>query len=142
MCRQGRFYIFNQAPSFNLQKLIQRHIKEIKWCLTPIGASNISFLPLEKVHFLQTTMLGMAMPGTAMSCTPMSCMLASSIMSCTRMLFIVCFMSELTATCQLTLNTQTGLTAACQLKCFKISPTAKIGMSLKINSVMPPTAKG
>ncbi len=33
-------------------------------------------------------------------------------------------------------------TAACQLKCFKISPTAKVGMSLKINCIMPPTAKG
>jgi hypothetical protein len=54
----------------------------------------------------------------------------------------ICFMSQLTATCQLLLNTQTGLTAACQLKCFKISPTAKIGMSLKMNSVMPPAAKG
>jgi hypothetical protein len=37
---------------------------------------------------------------------------------------------------------QTGLTAACQYKCLKISITAKVGMSLKINSVMPPTAKG
>ncbi len=39
-------------------------------------------------------------------------------------------------------SAKTGLTAACQLKCFNISPTAKVGMSLKINSIMPPTAKG
>ncbi len=40
------------------------------------------------------------------------------------------------------IRTQTGLTAACQYKCFKISIKAKVGMSLKINSVMPPIAKG
>ncbi len=36
---------------------------------------------------------------------------------------------------------KTGLTAACQLICFKFNTTAKVGMSLKINSVMPTTAK-
>jgi hypothetical protein len=34
-----------------------------------------------------------------------------------------------------------GLTAACQLSCFKFNTTAKVGMSLKINSIMPTTAK-
>jgi hypothetical protein len=52
MCRQGRFFIFNQAPSFNLQTLIQRCIIGRNWRFSPEWASNISFLPLEKVHFL------------------------------------------------------------------------------------------
>jgi hypothetical protein len=31
MCRQGHFYIFNQALSLNLQKIIQQHIIGKKW---------------------------------------------------------------------------------------------------------------
>jgi hypothetical protein len=69
MCRQGLFYIFNQAPSLNLQKIIQRHIIGKNWRFFLKWALNIGFLP----------------PGTSMPC-------------------IECCMSELTATCQLSLK--------------------------------------
>jgi hypothetical protein len=35
----------------------------------------------------------------------------------------------------------TSLIAACQLSCFKLSTTAKVGMLPKLNSAMPTTAK-
>jgi hypothetical protein len=35
MCWQGLFYIFNQAPSLNLQKFIQQHIIGKIWHFFP-----------------------------------------------------------------------------------------------------------
>jgi hypothetical protein len=64
MCRQGGFYVFNQAPSFNLQKYIRRHIKRKNWHFFLKWAMNISFLPLKKINIL-----GMATPGMSMPCT-------------------------------------------------------------------------
>jgi hypothetical protein len=45
MCQQGHFYIFNQAPSFNLQIIIQRHIIGKNLHFFPKWAPNIGFLP-------------------------------------------------------------------------------------------------
>jgi hypothetical protein len=51
MCRQGGFYIFHQAPSFNMQKFIGRHIIIKNWRFYLKWAINFSFLPLKKLTF-------------------------------------------------------------------------------------------
>jgi hypothetical protein len=68
MCRQGLFYIFYQAPSVNLQKVIQRHIMGKNWHFFLKWALNIGFLP----------------PGTSMPCVlkqymPVQC---TAVMPC------------------------------------------------------------
>jgi hypothetical protein len=65
MCRQGGFYIFNQAPSFNLQKFIRQHVIGKNWRFFVIWAINICFSPLTKINVLRVPM-----PGMSMSCTP------------------------------------------------------------------------
>jgi hypothetical protein len=61
MCWQGSFYIFNQAPSFNLKQIIQQHIKGKKLAFFFKWASNISFLPLKKFNIFLTPKPGMSM---------------------------------------------------------------------------------
>jgi hypothetical protein len=51
-CRQGNFYVFIQAPSFNLQKYTYSAThKRKKLVFFPKISSNISFLPLKKFTF-------------------------------------------------------------------------------------------
>jgi hypothetical protein len=69
MCWWGRFYVFSQASSFNLQKYIQRHINRKKLAFFPkMGIKNIIFLPMKKLHVLWLSMRGTSMPGTPVSC--------------------------------------------------------------------------
>jgi hypothetical protein len=68
MCRQGLFYIFNQASSLNLKKIIQRHIIGKKWLFFFKLALYIGFLPLG------TSMPCMLTQYTPAHCTAMSCM--------------------------------------------------------------------
>ncbi len=78
MCWQGRFFILNQAPSFNLQKIILLHIKG-KVAFFPQNGHQIWFFTAEKINILTTARPGMATSGPAMSCTTTSC----TPMSCT-----------------------------------------------------------
>ncbi len=67
MCRQGLFYIFNQAPFLNLQKIIQRHVIGLFY---KMGTKHW-FLPPG------TSMPGMLMQYTPAQCTAMPCMAMS-----------------------------------------------------------------
>jgi hypothetical protein len=79
MCRQGLFYIFNQAPSLNLQKIIQRHIIGKNWRFFLKWALNIGFFTARHVHAVHAQAVharavqGYVMHGhsmQAMSCKP------------------------------------------------------------------------
>jgi hypothetical protein len=107
MCRLGLFYIFNQAPSVNLQKIIQRHIIGKNWRFFLKWALNIGFLPpgTSMLCMLKQYMPAQcpAMSCMAMPCKPRHASHVMQAMSCMPMQCIECFMKELTATCQLSL---------------------------------------